>query len=65
MDTRWEYKVLSLKSEHGIKAAFGASADDKEATEIINREGSQGWELVSAVSTYATQPLRLFFKRPR
>jgi hypothetical protein len=65
MDNRWEYKVMALKSEHGVRSTFGMGPDDEEATVIINREGTQGWELVSAVSIHPAKPLRLFFKRPR
>lgn len=65
MGNSWEYKVLTLKSEKGGFLNLNAIPKDDEATRIINREGSLGWELVSAVSVMSSQPLRLFFKRPR
>lgn len=65
MGNSWEYKVLTLKSEKGSMLSFTAVPKDDEATRIINREGSQGWELVNAVLVGPAQPLRLFFKRPR
>ena len=65
MGNSWEYKVLTLKSEKGNWLNWSAVPPDEEATRLINREGSQGWELVNAVASSAAQPLRLFFKRPR
>ena len=65
MGNSWEYKVLTLKSEKSMFLKFTHMPADDEATRIINREGSQGWELVNAVVVAPTQPLRLFFKRPR
>ncbi len=65
MGNSWEHKVMTLKSEKGRWLTVSAVPTDEEATRIINREGSQGWELVNAVSIGPTQPLRLFFKRPR
>lgn len=65
MGNSWEYKVLTLKPEKGTFFAISAIPKDEEATRIINREGSQGWELVNAVAIAPTQPVRLFFKRPR
>lgn len=65
MGNTWEYKVLTLKPEKPGLFSMSSVPDDDEATRIINREGSKGWELVSAVNILASQPLRLFFKRPR
>lgn len=65
MGNSWEYKVMTLKSEKRSFLSITGVPDDDEATRIINREGSQGWELVSAVWPVSTQPLKLFFKRPR
>lgn len=63
MSERWEYKVMTLKSEQGLRATFGMNPDDGEATDSLNREGTQGWELVSVIVYGAAQ--RLFFKRAR
>lgn len=65
MGEAWEYKVITLKAEGAGIFSLSAGPNDKDATSIINREGMQGWELVSAVSTSPARPLRLFFKRPR
>lgn len=61
MNDRFEYKVITLKSEQGARAAFGMGADDDEAAMILTREGAQGWELVS-VTVYGAMP-RAFLKR--
>ena len=63
MNTRWEYKVLTLKSETGFAAAFNIMPKDDEATAILNREGAQGWELVGTAFNWG-HPSSLFFKRP-
>jgi hypothetical protein len=55
---RWEYKV--------VKPALGwrlLRRWTEHATEVMNREGLQGWELVSA--QWTGMELALFFKRPR
>lgn len=61
MNDRWEYKVMTLKSEEGLRSTFGMGPDDDEAGQILSREGAQGWELVSVVLIGANP--RLFFKR--
>lgn len=56
---RWEHKVVSLSFSW---RPFG----DKwivDANEAMNREGAQGWQLVSTQMMGAR--VTLFFKRPR
>jgi hypothetical protein len=38
---------------------------DEETRTVLNREGAQGWELVSAVCASIAQPTVLYFKRLR
>ena len=61
MNDRWEYKVMTLKAESGLGAVFGVRPGDDEATDILNREGAQGWELV-AVSLFGAVT-RAYLKR--
>lgn len=65
MGNSWEYKVMTLKKQNAGLFSISAAPDDAESTSIINREGAEGWELVSAVSPQNMAPLKLFFKRPR
>jgi hypothetical protein len=58
--TKWEYKLLNIRSEH-------YRLDPAAATEM-NRLGDDGWELVSITSvnfkTGATDNIAMTFKRP-
>ncbi|HET6633284.1 MAG TPA: DUF4177 domain-containing protein [Rhodanobacteraceae bacterium] len=65
MSTQWEYKVVKLKPKKPAFFRISPMPDEAEATDILNREGARGWELVSAVSEAPTRPPHLFFKRPR
>ena len=56
---RWEYKVVDVSGGllgGGIKAAV--------LTELLGKEGQQGWELVS-VTQDTMHYIKLFLKRPR
>jgi hypothetical protein len=58
--TRWEYKVINIRSEN-------YRLDPNSATELT-RLGQEGWELVSITSvnfkTGATDNIAMVFKRP-
>ncbi len=58
--TRWEYKIINVRSEH-------YRLDPNAYTEL-NRLGDDGWELVSVTSvnfkTGATDNIAMVFKRP-
>ena len=56
---RWEHKVVNINL--GLRLLF--SRWSEAATEAMNREGNQGWQLVSTLMM-GTQ-LAMFFKRPR
>jgi hypothetical protein len=56
---RWEYKVVAL----GLGWRMLRHTWTEHAAEALNREGAQGWELVS--SQWMGTQLTLFFKRPR
>ncbi|MFC4728062.1 DUF4177 domain-containing protein [Coralloluteibacterium thermophilus] len=58
MNDRWEYKVLAPRNRWGM----GETKPDRLA-ELLNREGAQGWELVSSVWMGAA--LKFFLKRRR
>jgi hypothetical protein len=59
--SRWEYKVINVRSEN-------YRLDPNSAREM-NALGEDGWELVSITSvnfkTGATDNIALVFKRPR
>jgi hypothetical protein len=64
MAANWEYKVITLKhGGGGLKLSL--TPTDEEATLALNREGTSGWELVSAICVGPGQPTMLYFKRPR
>ncbi len=54
---RWEYKVITAPI-----SLWGISKPEA-TTEVLNREGMQGWELVSVVQHGAR--LNCFLKRRR
>lgn len=58
--TRWEYKIINVRSEHYRL--------DPNAYVELNRLGDDGWELVSVTSvnfkTGATDNIAMVFKRP-
>lgn len=64
MSATWEYKVTTLKHGGGGLQLTLTPTDD-EAIAVLNREGAQGWELVTAVCAGLAQPTVLYFKRPR
>ena len=59
--TRWEYKIINVRSE-------SYRLDPAAATEL-DPLGAEGWELVSITSvnfkTGATDNIAMVFKRPR
>ena len=56
--TRWEYKV------EGLKPGFLMQHLKEEAlTELLNRHGAQGWELVNVINI--GMQVKVFFKRER
>ena len=56
--TRWEYKVEDLKAGFLMK-----NLTEEAMTDLLNRHGAQGWELIN-ISTVGTR-MKLFFKRAR
>lgn len=58
MRPQWEYKVLDMPLD-----MFGKPGERLQQT--LNELGSEGWELVSALRPSATEPTRLFLKRPK
>jgi len=64
MSATWEYKVTTLKHGGGGLQLTLTPTDD-ETIAVLNREGAQGWELVTAVCAGISQPTVLYFKRPR
>lgn len=63
MSATWEYKVTTLKHGGGLQLTL--TPTDEETLAVLNREGAQGWELVTAVCAGIAQPTLLYFKRPR
>ena len=59
--TRWEYKIINIRSEH-------YRLDPNAAVEL-DELGSRGWELVSITSVNfksgATDNIAMVFKRPK
>lgn len=56
--TRWEYKVEDLKPGFLMR-----NLKEDVMTELLNRHGAQGWELIN-ISAVGVQ-MKLFFKRER
>jgi hypothetical protein len=58
--TKWEYKIINIRSEN-------YRLDPNSATQL-NQLGEEGWELVSITSvnfkTGATDNIAMVFKRP-
>lgn len=63
MGTNWEYKVLTAEREGTFK--MSNTPQDDQLTTILNRDGAQGWELVSAITPNYSMPTTLYLKRPR
>lgn len=63
MSSAWEYKVITLARKGTWK--FTETPEDPELNAMLNREGNQGWELVSAVQGNIGGPVTLYLKRPR
>ncbi len=59
--TRWEYKIINVRSENYRL--------DPDAADRLNELGDKGWELVGLSSVNfksgATDNIALVFKRPR
>lgn len=64
MTTTWEYKVVTLKHGGG-GFRLSLTPTDEETVAALNREGALGWELVNALCPGISQPVLLYFKRPR
>ncbi len=64
MSATWEYKVTTLKHGGG-GLQLTLTPTDEESVTVLNREGAQGWELVTAVCAGIAQPTVLYFTRPR
>lgn len=64
MHTNWEYKTVKLK----LRGILGGKFREDEVSQVLNENGSEGWELVSTLSTALyqgrTQNAALIFKRP-
>ena len=63
MAANWEYKVLTVKRHGALKLT--ETPEDAELVVLLNREGAQGWELVSAVGFGPMRGVTLYLKRPR
>ena len=61
MHTKWEYRVINVRSENYRL--------DPNSAQEMSRLGEEGWELVSITSvnfkTGATDNIALVFKRPK
>ena len=57
--TGWEYLIVSLPAFEAAKATRGHSA----AVDVLNREGTEGWEAI-AMSTLADASVAVLLKRP-
>jgi hypothetical protein len=57
--TAWEYLIISLPGFGPAKATQGQSA----SVEVLNHEGSSGWEAVG-MSTLADGTVAVLLKRP-
>lgn len=57
-DERWEYKVMKAPT------SVWGTVEIETLTESLNKEGQQGWELVS-VSLASSLHMCLFLKRRR
>ncbi|MHB1058902.1 MAG: DUF4177 domain-containing protein [Rhodanobacter sp.] len=64
MSATWEYKVITLKHGGG-GLQLTLTPTDEEAIAVLNREGSQGWELVNALCAGPGHPATLYLKRLR
>ena len=45
MKLKWEYKTLKIPTDFGFFS--GTDFDSDQLAEMLNREGAEGWELVS------------------
>ena len=57
MSTRWQYKVVELPYR-----MFGGKLTERAQAEL-DKLGTQGWELVSAVQAHYADTLQMFLKR--
>lgn len=61
MATKWEYRVINVRSENYRL--------DPNSAQEMNRLGEEGWELVSITAVNfksgATDNIALVFKRPK
>lgn len=59
-DTRWTYKVIEFKRGFLQATPRGDQMEDE-----LNKLGTQGWELVSVITSREPfHPTRAFLKRP-
>ncbi len=59
---RWSYLTVDVKPEGFL--SFRPSAE--QLTDVLNRHGAQGWELVSTLSSQRPgERVQLLFKRPQ
>ncbi len=63
MATAWEYKVVTVKRQGTFKLT--ETPEDGDINAMLNREGSQGWELVNALGYGPMRAVTLYLKRPR
>lgn len=57
---RWRYNVVVLKPTSMFRTTVGASVLQAE----LDRQGTQGWELVSILPIAYPASTKLVFKRP-
>ena len=64
---RYEYKIVRLGSLSSLQDKGKSEAKTREVEEILNKEGTQGWEVVNIFAVRTTFDPNVFFaamKRP-
>lgn len=57
MSNRWQYQTIEVKPK-----TWGGY-DPRLLQDILNREGSKGWELAHTVAASVLQPMLLILKK--
>ncbi len=55
--TQWEYRAISVGS-------FWSEPKDEQLENTLNELGAEGWEVVSAMTHYGNNKVRVVAKRP-
>lgn len=62
--TKFEYKTIEIRSNTGL---FSVSINQEQLDKLFNKQGSEGWELVSSTplsNNGVTYRIYYTFKRP-